>query len=725
MKKGLATLLSVILLAGTVFPTAAATEGADAKLAQITQSVKNTLDLDTTGYTSFHGDYGEQEFVPIWYLYWDGEMGTLSVSALEDGTIVDYSNHLTQGSSGTGQGLPTFPEGDPKQAQSAAQAFLDKVLTSGLESVELEEPNGMNRLDSTTYRFSGTILLHGLPSPLNYSVTVRAADNVVTDFWRDVPSTSFLGEIPTSEAKVSQVTAAESLKETLSLRLEYCLLEEGETTARLCFLPDWTPTYYIDAKSGQRINLTQLEEEMYKGGNFGAAADGAASGASSAENGLSEAEQAGIQKLEGVLSSEALDGILRSVKEYGLDHYQLISTRFAVEKEDENGIAPVSCTLRYSRAEDEGVYTRTAVVDARTGQVQQITSYIPWNEASQAALTKVQAQSKAETFLKTYYKEHATHLELYQSSEKRAVPLEETETGPIYSFQFARKENGYFFPAHSYTVQIDTSDGSVCGFSYTYDESILFDSPEGVIEADKAKSVWMDSYDVTLGYLLVPEPLDSLDAIAQRLKQMGYQTYYHLKLGYSLQREQSYRGIDAKSGTLLSYSWPSEEVDLSYEDVTGHWAEEYIQRLAQFNIGYEGKLFQPDKALTQWDLVCILFSLHRYPIDPSQASPSQRDEAYTVAYEMGAVERGTRNDEMQLTRSQLVKHLLDGAGYGRIAALEGIFTCSYSDRASISKEELGYAALAQGLGLISGPYAGNKTATRGQAAAMLCQLMES
>lgn len=58
-----------------------------------------------------------------------------------------------------------------------------------------------------------------------------------------------------------------------------------------------------------------------------------------------------------------------------------------------------------------------------------------------------------------------------------------------------------------------------------------------------------------------------------------------------------------------------------------------------------------------------------------------------------------------------------------MAQLEGIFTCAYPDRTSIPADELGYAALAQGLGLVNGAWNGTAAATRGQAAVMLCRLM--
>ena len=71
-----------------------------------------------------------------------------------------------------------------------------------------------------------------------------------------------------------------------------------------------------------------------------------------------------------------------------------------------------------------------------------------------------------------------------------------------------------------------------------------------------------------------------------------------------------------------------------------------------------------------------------------------------------------------------MKCLLDCAGYGPAARLQGIYTCTYSDAAAIPEADLGYAAIAQALGMVRGSYQGDRTATRGELAAMLCRLLE-
>lgn len=66
-------------------------------------------------------------------------------------------------------------------------------------------------------------------------------------------------------------------------------------------------------------------------------------------------------------------------------------------------------------------------------------------------------------------------------------------------------------------------------------------------------------------------------------------------------------------------------------------------------------------------------------------------------------------------------------GYGPVAQLNGIFHTKFADQSSIPAADLGYAALTQGLGMVSGDAAGQfrpgSNATRAEAATMLYNLM--
>ena len=100
MKRMVSLFLTAALAAGLALPAAAAEDTADARLAQVTQAVKDTLDLDTSQYDTFYGDCFDQVQASQWSLYWEGSTGSLSIDALEDGTILWYDLNVEESYSG-------------------------------------------------------------------------------------------------------------------------------------------------------------------------------------------------------------------------------------------------------------------------------------------------------------------------------------------------------------------------------------------------------------------------------------------------------------------------------------------------------------------------------------------------------------------------------------------------------------------------------------------------
>ena len=129
MKKLLSLTLALVMALGLALPASAAEETADESLARITKSVKDTLDLDTEDYDDFWGERYEDGLTGIWDLYWSGLDTDLSVSALDDGTVISYRAGRPYTVSGS-EAFPTFPQGDAAAAARAADDFLDKVLTA-------------------------------------------------------------------------------------------------------------------------------------------------------------------------------------------------------------------------------------------------------------------------------------------------------------------------------------------------------------------------------------------------------------------------------------------------------------------------------------------------------------------------------------------------------------------------------------------------------------------
>lgn len=738
MKKLLSMLLALTLLGSLALPAAAA-EDASARLTKVTQAVKTRLDLDTDAYEDFQGECYDEELAAVWYLRWENgpNDSTLSIEALEDGTIISYRVNSNDAVPVYWRGdLPKFPEAQDASAdRETAEAFLKKVLAAN-ETASLKDRENMDRLNSSSSYFNGEILLNGVSSPMTCNITVE--NGKVVRFSRGVQANTFLGAVPDPKATADQSKASAELRDRLAMRLVYVRADGEETQAVLRYLPETgLHTFYVDAHSGEVLDITELEKDLRTSGfSKNAMAEDAAAPmatAGGADRGMSAAEKAGVEKLAGVLPAEKLDASLRAVAAYGLNGYTLASTSYTLETDyavtsiakgaDEKEESKPVCRLRYvlaagktekGESPEDAVKSRTFTVDARTGEVRQVYSSTPWGK--DAVLTEAQAREKAEAFVKEFAPGRTVVLKTSESDGESKTPY--------YSFSFSREVNGYPFEDNYYNIAIDNQDGFVYSLNYTWNEEMTFESPEGVITPAAAKNAWADTYEVKLAYRLVPQVLDGKDSVQARLIAQGLKSYYGLRLTYALSREDYCQGINAKTGEPVYPEKTAVNEEISYTDVKGHSAQADIEKLARYGIGYAASEFRPGKGMTQWEFVCLLASTEGQRLDPAAAGKSERDSAYGAAYSLGALTRAERSDESPVTRGALVKMLLDASGYGPAARLSGIYTCSYGDKASIPAGDLGYAAIAQALGMAKDTYGATRNASRADAASMLCRILE-
>lgn len=723
-RKLLAMALALSLGCGLAVPAGAAST-AEERLAAVTAQVKKTLGLDTERYTAFNGNLAESALAPSWDLEWsDANGNSLSVSATEEGKILRYYSSEAREEPVSGSGAPTFPAGSRDKAREAAFAFLGKVLDSN-ESVALEDGR-YGGLGATVYRFEGQILVNGLPAGLSCSISVSCASNEIQNFYRDDLTGRVMGGVPGSKPVVLSDKAGETLKGTLKLRLEYVLDEEDEHRAVLRYLPEYGDEYYVDAADGKLVNLTELRKAVDRDGSFDKNLMNTATAEGAAEDSVAAAEMpaptpaeiAGAEKLKGVLDKKALDGKARAITALGLRAYTLSTADYAVPREKDED-QTVTATLRYGRQVNGVSWRRTVTLDAKTGALLQVYSsgWMP-EEAMARPVDNAAARKNAESFLKAQSGARFAKTELYDSSDA----LEEQD-GLFHSFTFCQKANGYFLPSNSLYARVDATDGSIAAYNSEFDDSVVFDSPDGILTMERAVDAWLGTYDVTLQYVQVPAAVDYSLPEYEPLKNLGIAYLYKLVLGYRLERETGYSGIDAKTGQPVELTqYDSGEV--AYSDLEGCWAREKIEALAQYRVGFVGGKFQPDKALTQLDMALLLTSVQGYRFDP-EVSDSV-DEVYEVAYRMGTLRREERNDNAVLTRMDAIRMILNAAGYGEVARLQGIYKVGFSDAGSIAEANLGYAALAQGLGIVTGSGGKlnpNGSATRAQAAVMVYNLL--
>lgn len=724
LRKLAAALVAGVLSLSLAAPALAA-EAADARLTRVTLAVKGTLDIGDE-YTEFYGEPDETPLGTRWNLEWRSEDEELSVTATDEGKVLSLyrwgNGTIEPYYAAVSNSRLSFPSMSWEEAGEYARAFLDKVLSDN-EKVTFGDEREES-LSAEAYAFGGRVELNGLPSPMTVYVRVRLSDGAVVRFWRGDVS-DYAGTPGEAKTSTTEEKARDLLKTTLSLRLEYVRDAEGKM-AVLRYLPNSTDEFYVDAATGELINLTELRKqlrEQYETGSGdklmmvnGSLMATTEAASDSGMPTLTEIELEGVAKLEDVLDKEGLDKKIRAWRELGLDKYTLGSASYTVDRET----GEVTARVSYAKNTAEGIYRRYITVDAKTGELFSMSGSNPYRTKQEGGkyLSAQTAQEKGEAFLKLLWPDQFAKTEVYNAPDPDANTT-------VWVFTFAQKANGYFFPANSITVRVDANDGSIMGFSKSFDEDVTFDSPEGLISEEAAIDAWCQSFPVALGYMEIPMALDMTKEY-ELLRNAGYSYYNSLKPGYALgSRDAWYSGVDAKTGELVK-SETYEPAVMYYEDLEGHWCKDILDELARFSVGWLGGKAEPDKVLTQRDLIVLLASANGYSYDP--ASNEDVDYLYSFAYRQGILTKEERQDDKELTRSELIKMFLNGEGYGAVAQLSGIFRCDFTDAADIPEADLGYAALAQGLGIVSGDSQGSyspaRPAVRCEAAVMLWRYMK-
>lgn len=759
LRKIMAVALAAALGVGSALPAMAVETagGEDQALMAVTAKVKDTLGLDTEVFTDFQGHAQEDVLLgKRWSLEWDGDGVMLHITADDNGKIYSYNRTDVASDEpdwvvesryfGGKMNIPRLPEDKSGAAYDAAKAFVGKVLEAPVETLEMENQYSPS-LQQSTYRYSGKILLNGLSSPIDCSVSVRASDLTVTRFWRGDEGAGYLNGVSAVANNTTAAQARTALQGTLEFEAQFVLDDQGKT-AHVRYVPLYRDDYYVDGETGKLVNLTELRQKLWSEGganrvykDFATDEAEAPEAAAGMMNGsLTQAEKDGAAILEGALSKEALDKAVQNAwPEFGLSGYTLSGASYSIAKKDlPEGQEPTSedyditCRLTYGKQENQVLRNKYVNVDAKTGVVKSLWSrrYFQGDkeETLRYAITLANAQPKAEAVLKSFAGEHFDALALAASTDAQVVDRHDWQ----HTYTFQQKAGDWFYSGNSYTVGVDATDGTISLLEGSFDPEVELVVPKSIVSPAAAAAAYAGAMDLPFAYLEVPVSISLAGSeVMPLLKEAGYSYVMALKTGYTLTqpKDKYVRGVDAESGQAIVDTYENvPDNAITYDDLEGHWVKQAAEELAVFDIGLRGGSLKPQETLTQLDMIALLMSVEGYSYDPATATKDETDWLYERAYSLGLVTPETRGEAKAVTRGELVKLILDSAGYQRIAALVGIFRCDFADSAGISSADIGYAALAQGLGLVKGgpdgAYAAGREATRGEAVAMLYQYMK-
>ncbi len=731
MKRALCLVLALVLILALGMPAAA--ESAEEQLERVTLQVKTTLDIGDD-YDSFNGDsytYGDSTW---WWLNWEKEDEGLYVTSDDNGKVYSLDHYYYNEEYSRSSGLH-FPSFGFAEAKAGAEAFLPRVLGKG-EGFVLNEQQDRLR-DYGRYSLSGTLTLNGVASEVGVYLSFRTADGALTSFRRDDAETFITGGIPSAVPAVTPAQALQALRGALSTSLSWAYSDYEKHEVRLTYFVNLDHSVMVDAQTGALLD--RWDGGMRGGSSNSLGMEMEEAPAADEAKGLTPQEIAAAEKFENVLDGEALKAAAMAEEAFGItEDYELGTVTYRAAQpsmdpaelpEGEEPDDTVTAYFRLSRAltgpefglsrkeyeelTDEG-YVPTVwkefTADARTGEVQGLYTWYSgfgWEEREEAPEPGI-----SDIALRFLEKRYGSWLPLceqtYANQSRWGVPVN--------SFTYTRMEAGYPCPMNTISLTVNAHTGFVDSFSAQWDEEMSFGPSGPLVGEEAAMDSYMGYYSAKLCYVTVPENKDD------------WQSPRRWLLVYLPDAGNGWvSSVDAVTGEAEYYDWSEEEPLPVYEDLEESYARKEIETLAKFGVGWYGvSEFRPKDRVTELDMLLLMLSAVGWQPDYgiyADATPEELDSIYSAAYYQGFIATREQNPDRLVTRTELCRCFVSLSGMQESAQLQGIFRTGFTDEEEIPEEDLGYVAIAKGLGVVQGDRDGAfrpmEGATRQELAVML------
>ncbi|HKM00274.1 MAG TPA: YcdB/YcdC domain-containing protein [Mobilitalea sp.] len=515
--------------------------------------------------------------------------------------------------------------------------------------------------------------------------------------------------VPSNKVKLTKDEAAELIKKNMNMNLVYRMnyyriYENGISNdvkkAFLVYQPD--PSYIsIDAKTGE-VYLTRSEwiqsnrNEKTKEDAMSVSDKGSLSG-----GGLTEAEITKIKELKKLITKDRAIELVTSNKYLHIDKNMM--TYSANLSKSYNKVGDVDSyvwninlsdarPVDYEKDKDQYRAYASATVDANTGKILNFYSSLKsnydekkekWNKV-EIAHSKEEGQKVFEKFLKTQIKDRFNNSKLVASNDDYVAYFKSDDI-PVYggySYQYNRFNEGIEFSYNGIYGSVDGVTGKIYSFGVNWDDDIVFESPQKAMNSEEAfkKYISNEGYDLVYeaNQVNIYDPNYRSEEKYYDYSE-AYSVEYEIRLVYRPDVYPSY--ISPFTGEQINYDGTAytKTQPYKYSDIANTPENREILLLSDMNIGFEGELFNPSKAITTEELALLMKQIgYGYPTSETEAKTSDK----------------------LITREEIAYNFIDKLGLTKMAELTGIYTTGYSDEKDIDNKNIGAVALAKGLGLI-------------------------
>lgn len=674
MKKALSILIIAAMTAQMSIVSFAAEKSNDVQ--KVLSLIKPRIG-STEKFTNFESSIDDDsESGKRYRFFWSNDSenySSLSVSCTEDGIVTDYDSYNNSQDYYTDKA--SINKLDRNVALSKAQTLLNELNPQLKDKLFVEDNNQNNNIYGLMHYFNVKRYENGIPVSFNTGhLTINEDGSRIVNF--NVNWTQNI-DFAKPENIISADKAKELYKEKLGIELMYKdKHSNGRDYNDYVILPCYTEKNsngrkFINALTGEITEETPFYLFARNAKSSEMAADkGAGAGGAS----FTSAEEKELENLSGLLSKEEITANLKK-----LDYMKLPSD------------AKLNSSGLYKNQRDEKIYTLyfkkeiskdkfagyNYTVNAQTGEVLSYNAYNS-NDSGNKNLKSKDFAYKTMTDAAKYAA--GDKFSEYEE-EEFSYPDEKEKTSEYISndssLRFIRKINGVPYDSDKIYINIDLSAGNISSYSIDY-TTAEFPSVEKAIDIDAAYDKLFENVKYEPAYILSDKKAE---------------------LVYKLENKSI--NIDAFTGTMLDYSLNEAKTGTPvYTDIKGHYAEDKINKLLSFGIGFSGDEFKPDEAIRQKDFMTLLTAVF---CNREILSDNDYDDIYRDAKRNGFLTDGEISPESSVTRIEAAKFLIRAMKLDKVAELDGIFKTNLND----ITDGIGYASILSGMKIINGDENGN------------------
>lgn len=595
------------------------------------------------------------------------------------------------------------------QARESAAALLERLLPDRVDELQwVPDDELIIPLDNggaSVYTLRWQRVHQGIPFPENGATfQVRSGDGRILDYsltWTD-------SEPPSPAGIVSVDQARQAFEGSNLLELQYFLpptMKAGfalQQNPRLVYRMGAHGALAIDAFTGQPVNYWLSNNELlFDAGGMGGREK------SAEQSSLSPEEMQAVSSSSQAISSEQA---VQAVKKWFNIPANLSLVQSNLVSQGGGASKVHVWNLSWLNEDNQGTGYVNARVNARTGEV--LSYSRDWSQhTGQSGLSDEEARQAAEAFLKQIQPDRFQDT-VYDVPQSQQIYR---SGDPLRYFNYYRVVNGLPCPGNYLNVTINTQDKAVITYELNWTDA-SFPSSAGALNKQEISARFLKDRPLTLSYAVRQDPGKSFSTGQE---QIGL-VYKPLYSPYATKGDM----LDAVSGQLLD--WQGNPVlvrrAFTFDDIAGHSAQADINAVGQAGLfGEYGSSFHPEEGLTLQSLLTNLIKVRDPYLEPKP------DDLIREARSRGWIKEQARLEQL-VDRETMARIMVRFIGLDRAAQAKGIYFLPYPDAQALSRDSLGYAALAHGLDIVKGgadAYEPGRIVTRAEAASSLVKAMKS